>query len=432
MIESSRTREFTFLLIAAEWVATGGFVRIISGSFYLALAMVANAQTANAQDAINYEYDALGRLTSAKTTNGVANGKERYICYDPAGNRTTLITNTTAGTGCTSSSSPSPTPTPTPTTAFTINNVSVSEGGSLLFTVTRTGSSAGTHGVSWATADGSANSSDYHSGSGSLTFAAGETSKSITVQTKDDNVYEPANTVLVNLASATNGATISDSQGIGTIVDTDSPPAILISDVQATEPAHLIFDVTLSGPSEYTHEVNFSAIAGSAEPSDFVADSDKVTFNPLEQAKVIDIDVNDDTIHEPNDTVLVNLSNPTNGAQIGDNQGVGTIIDNDPNNAPTSVAIFDSGLCYEVTEYNIVYDNFDPDEGQTLSLTYISPGAGPAIFTMKSSTTLEIEHFTKGTTTGTYTITDGVVSRTGTIEIQTVGSTTMCSGGPPL
>src|SRR5262249_48039370 len=76
--------------------------------------------------------------------------------------------------------------------------------------------------VSYATADGTAHTSDndYTSASGSLTFNAGETSKTVTVSVIGDLTYEQAETFYVNLSSASN-ATIGDSQGVGTIVNDD-------------------------------------------------------------------------------------------------------------------------------------------------------------------------------------------------------------------
>ena len=52
---------------------------------------------------------------------------------------------------------------------------------------------------------------------GSLTFAAGETSKSVVVQIVGDTTFEPDETFFVNLSSP-NNATISDAQGVATIV----------------------------------------------------------------------------------------------------------------------------------------------------------------------------------------------------------------------
>jgi hypothetical protein len=76
--------------------------------------------------------------------------------------------------------------------------------------------------VRFATADGTATgaSNDYAAASGTLTFAPGETTKTITIAVKGDRKKEADETFFVNLAGATN-ALIEDGQGIGTILDDD-------------------------------------------------------------------------------------------------------------------------------------------------------------------------------------------------------------------
>lgn len=109
-----------------------------------------------------------------------------------------------------------------PGPAFSINDVSVAEGGTLSFTVTKTGATEKTHNVNYATANGTAVAgSDYTANSGTLSFTAAQASKTVSVTTTQDTTVEANETVLVNLSAATNTATIADSQGVGTIIDDD-------------------------------------------------------------------------------------------------------------------------------------------------------------------------------------------------------------------
>ncbi|MBE9204811.1 putative Ig domain-containing protein [Synechocystis salina LEGE 06099] len=110
---------------------------------------------------------------------------------------------------------------------FTINDVIVNENaGNATFTVTMTDPLAsGTATVNYATANGTAFATpyDYTATSGTLTFNAGDTSKTIQVAINDDLFYEPTNeTFFVNLSSPSSNATISKAQGIGTIIDNDT------------------------------------------------------------------------------------------------------------------------------------------------------------------------------------------------------------------
>ena len=83
--------------------------------------------------------------------------------------------------------------------------------------------------VNFATADGTATmANDYQFNSGTLTFLPGETSKDVTVLVNGDMTNEADETFLVNLSTPTN-ATLSDSQGVGTINNDDPVVAVAIT-----------------------------------------------------------------------------------------------------------------------------------------------------------------------------------------------------------
>lgn len=114
---------------------------------------------------------------------------------------------------------PTPLPSPTPQ-QFTTQT----------FTVTKTGSTAVTATVTFATADGSATGDtapcpsgfDYQTQTGSLSFLANETTKTITVPVCKDPDFEANETFFVNLSAPTH-ATFTDDQGQGTILNDDIP-----------------------------------------------------------------------------------------------------------------------------------------------------------------------------------------------------------------
>jgi len=73
--------------------------------------------------------------------------------------------------------------------------------------------------VDWATANGTASApGDYLANSGTLTFAAGQTTRTITVVVNGDTINETDETFFVNLNNAVN-AIISDAQGVVTIAN---------------------------------------------------------------------------------------------------------------------------------------------------------------------------------------------------------------------
>ena len=113
------------------------------------------------------------------------------------------------------------------TLTFVSANVNARENSTATLTVQRTGGSTGTVTVAWATANGTATAgSDYTAGSGTLTFAAGETSKSLTVAVLDDSSAENNETFTVTLSNPTGGATLGDTTVCTvTIVDDDDANA---------------------------------------------------------------------------------------------------------------------------------------------------------------------------------------------------------------
>jgi hypothetical protein len=91
-------------------------------------------------------------------------------------------------------------------------------------TVTLTGSTAQTVTVGYATSNGTATAgSDYQSASGTLTFAPGETGKTLSVLVNGDTAREPAETVTVTLSSPVN-ASLGTSATL-TITDDDGVPS---------------------------------------------------------------------------------------------------------------------------------------------------------------------------------------------------------------
>ena len=115
-----------------------------------------------------------------------------------------------------------------PLPSLSVNTVSGNEGNSdttpFIFTVTLSAASASTVTVNFATADGSATAgSDYTALAGTLTFAPGVTTQTITVNVIGDTMPQPNDTFTVNLGGATN-ATIAVAQGVGTMVNDDAAP----------------------------------------------------------------------------------------------------------------------------------------------------------------------------------------------------------------
>jgi len=154
-----------------------------------------------------------------------------------------------------------------------------------------------------------------------LTLNRGDTSKPITVLVNGDTTFEQAETFFVNLTSPTN-ATISDTQGQGTITNDDAAPptpTFFITDVSVLEdnPNHVAaFTVTLSPSSSQTvtlispRPMEVLTTSG----NDYQSTSGTLTFDPGDTSKAINVTINSDNLVEPDETFVVNLSNAAGGA----------------------------------------------------------------------------------------------------------------------
>ncbi|MGQ8338419.1 Calx-beta domain-containing protein [Sunxiuqinia sp. A32] len=276
-----------------------------------------------------------------------------------------------------------------PQPKISISDDSKIEGNSLSFNVSISARSYQTISVNYEINDGTAtvSGSDYTDDSGSIQFLAGETSKTITVATNDDNINEPSETFTVDLSTPTN-ATLDDGQGMGTIIDNDGEPSIFIGDASSEEGESVDFTVSLSNGSSQSISVNYQTANQTAEitDSDYTGVATTVlTFAPGETVKTISINTTEDTRYEEDETFLINLSGAVN-ATISDNQGTGTITNDDP--IPSITINDDSADEGTILNFTVSLSN---SSYQTISVDY-STVIGTATlsdFTAVSSATIE-------------------------------------------
>jgi hypothetical protein len=223
-----------------------------------------------------------------------------------------------------------------------IDNVSITEGDAgskdLVFSVSLSAASGQSVSVAWTTAHDTATALDYTAASGNLTFPAGTTLRTITIAIAGDVTNEPNEAFTIDLYSPSNCILGANSQGVGTIITDDSSlPALNIANASVTEgnsgTLALSLTVTLDMSSAQQITVDYDTFDGTAtEGSDYDLASGTLIFDVGETSQSVDITINGDTLHEPDETVLVTLSGAVN-AFVADGDGVGTITDNDT--APT-------------------------------------------------------------------------------------------------
>jgi hypothetical protein len=292
-------------------------------------------------------------------------------------------------------------------TAFNIAAVSAdkAEGnaGSTPFTfnVTRSGDTSVSNGVNWAVTGAGVTGADFVGGTlptGSLTFGAGETSKSITVNVAGDATFEPDETFAVSISIAPIGASAGASIGIasanGVIRNDDLAPNPSLS-IAATSADKsegnsganaFTFTVTRSGDLVPAVSANWQLGGPGVNGGDFVGGvlpSGTVSFASGEISKVITVNVQGDTLAEADENFTVTLSNPSN-ATIGTATASGNIRNDDSGTAimPTLTKLADapnlfSGSGYTWYRAQRAAWNGDPIYVDQRALSASYNGAGP-------------------------------------------------------
>jgi Calx-beta domain len=191
---------------------------------------------------------------------------------------------------------------------FSIADSSVSEaGGTMTFTVTKTGTATQTHAVSYATANGTATAgSDYTAKTGTLSFGIAAVTKTITVSITNDSTYEGDEALLVNLSTPTNGAGIADGSATGTVIEDDpsGPPGTLQFTAASTSVSETSGSVTLTvsrtNGSAGAASVVCATVDGTATASpDYTAVSTTLSWSSGETtSKSCTVPIVNDTLHE--------------------------------------------------------------------------------------------------------------------------------------
>ena len=219
----------------------------------------------------------------------------------------------------------------TPTVSIAGGSGTEGDDDSIAFTVTLDEAATATVTVDYATSDGTADAGDDYTGkSGTLSFSAGETSKTVSVSIEDDTENESDETFTVTLSNAS-GADLGTKTATGTIrnrtVVVETTPTVSIAAGSGTEgdDDDIDFTVTLDEAASGTVTVDYATSDGSADAGDdYTATSGTLSFSAGETSKTISVAIEDDIENESNETFTVTLSNPS-GADLGTSSATGTI-----------------------------------------------------------------------------------------------------------
>jgi uncharacterized delta-60 repeat protein len=232
--------------------------------------------------------------------------------------------------------------------SISVNDVSLEEGGSgtknFSLTVTLSEASNLTVEVDFSTADGTATAgSDYQSSAGKLTFAPGETQKTVMVLVQGDTLDEPNETFFVNLSNPVNAA-IGDNQGSVTILNDDSPRVQFSSNSYtfSEDAGHGDIILTRTGDISSAISVDYQTTDQSAlvpcqnnnngsasDRCDYATAAGTLRFSAGEAQKAIPLVLINDAYIEGPEQLSIKLSNPQGASLSSVELSTVTITDND-------------------------------------------------------------------------------------------------------
>jgi hypothetical protein len=202
---------------------------------------------------------------------------------------------------------------------FASTATSVREGTAAVITVTRTGGTDGTVTVGWSATGGTAAAgADYNPSSGTLTFTAGVTSRTITIATLNDTIAELDETVTLELGNVTGTAALGASTvHTLTIQDNDVAGTIELSadTYTVTEGASAVITVRRTGAASavtvrFATEPLAAGPGAATEGADYTAVNSILTFGAGEMIKTFTVPTTLDTEAEQDESFRVTLSDP--------------------------------------------------------------------------------------------------------------------------
>ena len=233
-------------------------------------------------------------------------------------------------------------------------------------------------------------------GNQTLSFAPGETLKTVRIALFDDALPENAESFHLNLYSPANGL-LGTSLATATIIDNDGLPSLSIGSVLVSEKATVANFVVSLGKASTTPvsvtvvTVNGTAIVG----QDYQALAPlTLVFAPGERTKTVSISILPNTSNEPDETFFVDaISQPAN-AILANTRGTATILGAGTGTTPslkTTADLSNGDLLLALAQFSKAAYALREDEPRTnLSLANpyfndVSPEADTALAKLKAA-----------------------------------------------
>ena len=245
-------------------------------------------------------------------------------------------------------------------------------------TVVRTNGSSGIVSVSLSTSNITAIAgNDYIGTNLVVTFANGETRKTVNIVTKDDALADDGETFLVHLSNITGGGVMGLSDTIVTIDDNDVTIGFSTNAVSVAESnTQLQLTVTRSGLLNRTFIIDYATANGTAQAGlDYQATSGVLVFGPNETNKTIQIPILEDFVIEVPEIFTVSVAG-TNLSLVGNTTTTVTIDDNDlATDLEVMVSVNNPVKTNTVVQYSLLVTNYGPSDISGVILTNVLPAS---------------------------------------------------------
>ncbi|HPC02407.1 MAG TPA: choice-of-anchor D domain-containing protein [Syntrophales bacterium] len=220
---------------------------------------------------------------------------------------------------------------PTVTLSVTLSSISENnEISTVIATLSAASSQVTTIGI--ATSGTAAPGTDYTLSSGTIVVPPGDLSGTATITSSQDIRDEVDETVVVDIASVTNGTEAGAQQRTVTITDDDEEPLVTLSvtgSPMAENGGTATVTATLSAPSEKNVTVNLG-FSGTATPAtDYTRSAGSITIDAGSTTGDITLTGADDGDDDDDETIVVDMTGGTNCVENGVQQVTVTIADDE-------------------------------------------------------------------------------------------------------
>ncbi|WP_254063062.1 beta strand repeat-containing protein, partial [Microcystis aeruginosa] len=299
-----------------------------------------------------------------------------------------------------------------PSITLAVSPASVTEDGTanLIYTFTRSGVTTNPLTVNYTLGGTATLNTDYtRTGTtNTVTFAAGSSTATVTVDPTADTIVESNETVILTLAAGT-GYTVGTTTPVtGTITNDDTSVTLAVSPASVTEDGttNLVYTFTRSGVTTNPLTVNYTIGGTATLNTDYTrtGTNNTVTFAAGSSTATVTVDPTADTIVESNETVILTLA-------AGTGYTIGT-----PNAATGTIANDDTSVTSQLSINDITVVE-GKDNNAILTVTVDNPNPQPITFnytTAPINATANVDYTSK---TGTITIAPNTATATISIPI---------------